>query len=104
MISKMVQTLPSSSLRGLRQRLRLFKNSSQMKDASQPGGYPSRRRRMRMKRIRSLTGFRSLITLEIAVCTGLRAERITSLISHHSTSGKNLVSVVNIINNRMMDR
>jgi hypothetical protein len=57
-----------------------------------------------MKRIRSSTGFRSLITLEIAVCTGLRAERITSLISHHSISGKNSVSVVNIINNLMMDR
>jgi hypothetical protein len=75
-----------------------------MKDASQPGGYPSRRRKKSMKIIRSSTGFRSLITLGIAVCTGLRAERITSLISHHSTSGKNSVSVVNIISNLMMDR
>ncbi len=75
-----------------------------MKDASQLGGYPSRRRRMSMKRIRSLMGFRSLITLGIAVCTGLRAERITSLTSHHSTSGKNSVSEVSIINNLMMDR
>ena len=56
-----------------------------------------------MKIIRSSTGFRSLITLGIAVYTGLRAERITSLISHHSTSAKNSVSVVNIINNLMMD-
>jgi len=100
----MVQTLPSSNLRGLRQRFRPFKNSSQMKDASQPGGYPSPRRRKSMMTIRSSTGFRSLITLGIAVCTGLKVERITFLISHHSTLGKNSVSVVNIISNLMMDR